>query len=145
MKWQAVKLYKALSKQDNVGQIKKVYAYIRTIEVVISSKISTTVANDIVYRMFVINAISKHKEFKANEDYMIEADVHQYKVDGFNCNGRYSQLILKEGVFEIIQDNLEVTFDGDYVFDGTVQGIKDGENVCADLTFSGKVEVTDFD
>lgn len=145
MKWKDAKLYKALSKQDSVGQIKKVYAYIGPIEIVLSSKISTTVVNDVLYRKFVTNAISKYKEFETNEDYMLEHDGRQYKVDGLNNNGRYSQLILKDGVFELLKNTIEVTFDGDYVFDGTVPGIKDGEKVYAELNFSGKVEVNDFE
>lgn len=112
MRWQSYTLYRDVIKKSTIGQIQKAYAPIGFIECVVSHDIYTEVNGDVLYRKFIHSAISKYKGLDVNHSYVLVADGRQYNVDSFNCEGRYSQLVLSETTLKLSKKSIPVYLDG---------------------------------
>lgn len=97
MKFEDYKLYKNNTTQSPItGQLTDKWVYVDTIGVMTSTKLYSTVENDIVYRKYEPTGITRYKNFIPYITYKIENEIHSYDVTSLNTNGKYSQLLLKE-------------------------------------------------
>lgn len=96
MKWNQYTLSQLVRTQGSLGQWKESWEEIQSIDVVVSSKLYSTVTNDVVYRVYADTAITKFKAFEDNATYKIANDDNEYEITSVNANGRYSQLLLQK-------------------------------------------------
>lgn len=145
MRWQDAKLYRALSKQNSIGQFKKVYVEFKNLEIVTNEKLFTTVINDVMYRKFEVTAITKFKDFNIQDEYIIEIASHKYGVTSFNTSGRYTQLLLQESSAILERQSHDIVLDGTLEMDGQIDLInQDGvglEKTNHEVYLNGGFEV----
>jgi len=99
MKWKTYILRQLVRTQNSIGQWVTDWEDIQDIDVMISNNLYTTVANDIVYRVYAPSAVTKFKQFDKSATYRISSiDGTDYDITSVNIDGRYTQLLLKEVV-----------------------------------------------
>ena len=96
MKWMKYDLYIEVVEEDELMQPIASLKLLEQIECVVTYKFYTIVEGDLVYRKLEPSAITRYKDLTLNQTYYLKNTDHTYKINSFNKEGRFAQLLLRE-------------------------------------------------